>query len=116
MIALFKRLLGLDAPGIVQLSPQQVQARIKSGALLLDVRTPLERQTLSIPGSRSLALDELSNKWETLPKDQEIVCQCASGRRSAQASAFLASKGFTVFNLSGGIAAWSAAGLPVKRR
>lgn len=114
MIAWFKRLLGLDAPSIVQLDPKEAQARVKNGAIILDVRSPFERKAQFIPGSKAMPLNELSTKWESLPKDGEIICQCASGGRSQQASAFLAGKGFEVFNLRGGIAAWKASGLPTK--
>lgn len=114
MIAWFKRLFGLDAPIIEQLDPATVQARVKKGAMLLDVRSPFERQALCIPGSKAMPLNELSIKWESLPKDSEIICQCASGQRSQQASRFLAGKGLKVSNLSGGIAAWKASGLPTK--
>ena len=38
---------------------------------------------------------------------------CRSGNRSARAAGILAADGHTVLNLSGGMRAWSAAGLPV---
>ncbi len=115
MIAFFKRLLGLDQPSLRNLSPNEALAKVKQGAIILDVRSPLERQALSIPGSKTIPLDELANKLETLPKGKEIICQCASGMRSARAARALAAQGFTVHNLSGGIQAWQQAGLPVKK-
>jgi phage shock protein E len=114
MIACFKRLLGLDAPAVEQLDPAAAQTRVQNGAIILDVRSPLERKAQSIPGSKAMPLNELSLKWESLPKDSEIICQCASGGRSQQASAFLAGKGLKASNLRGGIAAWKASGLPTK--
>lgn len=62
------------------------QARVKAGALLIDVRTPAERKALKIPDSKSMPLDQLSTQWQTLPTDRELICQCASGMRSAQAA------------------------------
>jgi phage shock protein E len=115
MIAFFKRLFGLDGTVVASLSPQEAQSRIKNGALLIDVRSPLERQRAKIAGSQAMPLDQLSQLWETLPKDIEIICQCASGMRSAQAASFLAGKGIQASNLSGGINAWQSAGLPIKR-
>ena len=114
MISWFRRLLGLDAPRVEQLEPATAQTRVKSGAIILDVRSPLERKAQFIANSKTIPLNELSLKWESLPKDTEIICQCASGGRSQQASLFLASKGFKVSNLRGGIAAWKASGLPTK--
>ena len=46
----------------------------------------------------------------------EIVLICRSGVRSGQAAAWLASQGFTrAMNMTGGMIAWNAAGLPVAR-
>jgi rhodanese-related sulfurtransferase len=104
--------------GIVDLeriSPQEAQIRSKAGALIVDVRSPLERKALQIPGSRAFPLDQLVENWSNLPKEREIICQCASGVRSSQAARFLVQKGLKVSNLSGGISAWQAAGLPVKK-
>lgn len=112
MIGWLSRLLGGGA--VEGLTPEQAQAKAKAGALILDVRTPLERQEAKIPGSQALPLDQLAAGWEKLPKDREIICQCRSGSRSATAARFLAAKGFKVYNLNGGILAWQAAKLPLK--
>lgn len=112
MLGWFRNLLG---PGVPSLSPQEAQAKLKSGAILLDVRTPYERKDGKIPGSKALPLAELAKGWESLPKDKEIICQCASGNRSRQAAAFLARKVYTAYNLLGGIEAWKRAGLPLKK-
>ena len=93
------------------LTPQEAQRKAKAGALILDVRTPLERKASHIPGSRALVLSDLTSQWETLPKDREIICQCSSGQRSAVATRFLNSKGLKAYNLAGGIDAWRRSGL-----
>lgn len=115
MIAFFKRLLGLDGAAVARISPEEAQSRLKNGAILIDVRSPAERQRSKIVGSKAMPLDQLSQLWETLPKDREIICQCTSGMRSAQAASFLANQGLQVSNLAGGINAWQRNGLPVKR-
>jgi rhodanese-related sulfurtransferase len=114
MIAFFKALLGLNGPGIERISPQEAKARMANGAIILDVRTPLERRAASIPGSKAVPLNELPGGWQKLPSDREIICQCASGNRSASAARFLTDQGLKASNLAGGIAAWRAAGLPVR--
>lgn len=116
MITFLGRLLGLGDSGVTRISPQEAQARIDASAILLDVRSSGERQALNIPNSKAIPLDQLAQQWETLPKDPEIICQCASGMRSAQAANFLVSKGLNASNLDGGINAWQAARLPLKRR
>lgn len=111
MFGFLKKLLGLP-DGI---SAQDAQALIKAGnAVILDVRTPAERKAMHIPGSTHLPLDDLDSKASTLPKNKTIICQCASGMRSASAAKQLAAQGFTTLNLSGGIGSWQAAGLPTK--
>lgn len=100
---------------VVQLSPKEAQGKLGAGAIMIDVRTPLERKQGKIPGAQAIPLAELAQRWESLPKNKAIICQCASGNRSRQAASFLAAKGLEAYNLAGGIAAWQAAGLPVKK-
>lgn len=79
----------------------------KESFLLVDVRTDDERRTASIAGS--ITADDLAKKLDTLDKDTRIVMQCHHGIRSRQAAERLVLAGFTrVFNLEGGIDAWSA--------
>jgi hypothetical protein len=50
----------------------------------------------------------LSNEVGRLPLDEDILVYCASGGRSASASSFLDSKGFTrVYNMTGGFFLWT---------
>lgn len=113
MLDWFKKLLGIKE--IPRISAKEAQEKIKSGAVLIDVRTPLERKARRIPGAQSYPLSDLSKQWEKLPKNKPIICQCESGGRSAQAADFLMGKGLEVYNLAGGISSWEAAGLPVKK-
>ncbi len=115
MFAFFKKLLG-GASGPPSLTPQDAQALAKAGALILDVRSAAERKTASIPGSTHIPLDELHIRLGQLPQQKTIICQCASGARSAQATRLLTSAGLDARNLRGGMAAWQAAGLPTKPR
>jgi DMSO/TMAO reductase YedYZ molybdopterin-dependent catalytic subunit len=48
-----------------------------------------------------------------LPQDRRIVVVCRSGGRSAAVTESLRAWGFDAVNLSGGMCAWAAAGLPV---
>ena len=52
-----------------------------------------------------------------IPRDSgwKVVLHCAMGARSASACAYLQGQGFAnLYNLSGGIQAWAAAGLPIE--
>jgi len=88
----------------------------REDALVLDVRETSEWSTGHIPNARHIALGQLAKHVSELEKfkDKPVIVCCASGNRSSTACGTLQRAGFTrVFNLSGGIGAWSGAGLPV---
>ncbi len=74
--------------------------------VLVDVRTPGEWRLARIEGARLLA--EEPGLLDGLPKDTTLVFQCHHGVRSHAAAMRALADGFTaVFNLEGGIDAWS---------
>lgn len=92
----------------------------KQPHLLLDVRTPEEYAAGHAPRAKSLPLDELARlgkeEYLEMAKGKPVVCICASGNRSAMAATALAKAGVnSVYNLSGGMAAWGGAGLTKRR-
>ena len=75
---------------------------------LLDVREAHEAEIARIAGAKLIPLSEFSERTSELNSEQEIVIHCHSGGRSARAVQLLQAQGFTkVFNLDGGIDAWS---------
>jgi rhodanese-related sulfurtransferase len=85
---------------------------------ILDVRTPAEYETVHIPGSYNLPLDQLGEHREELARhvDEPVVLVCRSGNRAAQAEQRLAAAGLPqVHVLAGGMMAWEAAGKDVVR-
>jgi rhodanese-related sulfurtransferase len=93
----------MDLHDFVRTAPQ---------ALLMDVREPWELQsaTIRIPDAQALdiRMQDVPARLAELPRTQPIVCICHHGMRSAQVVAFLQRQGFDeVYNLSGGIDAWS---------
>jgi len=78
--------------------------------VVLDCRTPEEREVARIPGSILVPMDEVSSRREELEAylDRRVVVYCHRGRRSFQVTAFLRQQGFSdVWSLAGGIDAWS---------
>ena len=56
----------------------------------------------------SIPMREIPARSEELDDEAPIVCICHHGARSANVAMFLESRGFKqVFNLQGGIDAWS---------
>ena len=98
-----------------EITPQEAQTRVQNGALLLDVREQREYDEERISGATLLPLTELTVRYDELPKDREIVAQCRSGKRSAQATDFLRDQGYNVVNMEGGILRWKAEGLPTEQ-
>jgi monothiol glutaredoxin len=75
--------------------------------LLVDVRTEAERATASIEGSRLLD-QEYVDYLLGLERDTTIVFHCHHGFRSQSAAEYYLRAGFqNLYNLSGGIDAWS---------
>ncbi len=75
---------------------------------LIDVRELLEYNICHLPKAELIPLGVLPSKMTSLHRDEEIYLYCRSGGRSAQATEFLQRAGFSnVFNVEGGILAWS---------
>jgi monothiol glutaredoxin len=98
-----------NEPKVTPIGPAELKALRDSGErfVLVDVRTPAERETASIQGAR--LLDEgFAKELEGLPRDTKLVFHCHHGGRSQQAALEFAGLGFrNVHNLEGGIDAWS---------
>src|SRR6266480_1607614 len=75
---------------------------------LIDVREPFEYEIARIDGAKLIPLAEIGERTDELQREQPIVVHCHSGTRSAQAVRLLQQRGFSnVYNLEGGIDAWS---------
>ncbi len=92
-----------------EISAVELKARLDKGdkLFILDVREPNEYQICKIEGSTLIPLGEVPRRYQELPKDVEIICQCKMGGRSQKALDFLRTVGFTnMKNLKGGILDW----------
>ncbi len=104
---------GEEAPSTVtnipEITPRELKTRLDRGddLYILDVREPHEYQICNI-GGHLIPLGELSRRAAELDSSKEIVAHCRSGKRSAEAVDFLRKAGFKkIWNLKGGILAWS---------
>tara|TARA_B100000315_G_scaffold260889_1_gene326888 strand:+ start:6437 stop:6757 length:321 start_codon:yes stop_codon:yes gene_type:complete len=89
---------------------QELKERLDNGddIFLLDVRESWEYSMAKIDGSVLITLGELSQSFDQLDKEVEIVCYCHHGIRSVDATILLHEQGFhNVKSLEGGIDAWS---------
>jgi adenylyltransferase/sulfurtransferase len=97
--------------GIVPaISVQELKRRMDAseGFQLIDVREPFEFEIARIEGAKLIPLGDIAERADELQREQPIIVHCHSGRRSAQGVRLLRERGFTnVYNLEGGIDAWS---------
>ena len=86
--------------------------------IVIDVRTPEENASGYIDAAINIDYyaPDFNAHLEALDKDKTYLIYCRTGRRSAGARDIVAELGFReVYNMSGGIVAWEAEGLPVVR-
>jgi rhodanese-related sulfurtransferase len=100
-------------PGVPELSPSEFVSRWPAYAasrdvVLLDVREPAELATAAVAAAVHIPMREVPARLAELPRDKPLVVMCHSGGRSARVAQYLQDFGFSnVFNLRGGIDAWS---------
>ena len=102
-------------PGVTavpEVGARAANALAEAGALMLGVREPGEWQAGHAPQASPLPMGQVLDHRSDLPQDRRIVVVCRSGGRSAAVTGSLRAWGFDAVNLSGGMCAWAAAGLP----
>ncbi len=109
----FCGLRGQEAQQLVaqvpEIEPVELKRKLDAGedVFILDVREPHEYQICHLNG-HLIPLGDLPKRVSELDSARTIVAHCRSGMRSAQAVEFLRTAGFRkVWNLKGGILAWS---------
>jgi|SRR5687767_11576165 rhodanese-related sulfurtransferase len=98
-------------PVVPELTPTEFCERWhdrESGVVLLDVREHAELQIAAVAGARHIPMGEIPGRLAELDRNTPLVVMCHSGGRSRRVADYLQSNGFeNVFNLRGGIDAWS---------
>ena len=87
-----------------------------AGTQVIDVRTPAEFAAGHLQGATNIDVEgtTFSEQIAALDKAGTYAVYCRSGNRSRTATQHMADAGFTkVYDLDGGITAWTAAGLPI---
>ena len=97
----------------LEITPQQVKQRLDAGEKLqwIDVREPHEFALAKIEGATLVPMRSVPGELQSLEAradEAPLIVYCHHGVRSAHVAAFLDRAGFgTVYNLAGGIDAWS---------
>lgn len=105
-----------DHMDIRELTPAEAIARLRAGAVLLDVRADHERALGMAEGARGIQRTQLEATPDAYLPDRaaEVLLICQSGQRSQLAALALAAHGYrNLASVVGGTSAWQAAGLPM---
>lgn len=107
---------GLPQRTVTQVSVSHLAEQLRGSRMaVLDVREPDEWAAGHIEGAHHCSYKLLGARLDGLPlePDQEVSVICAGGLRSSTASSILLREKFErVYNVTGGMTAWYAAGLP----
>ena len=97
---------------------QAVQLINRKDAAIIDVREPAEFKAGHIPNARNIPAGQIKERTKELGKfkSKPLLLVCQTGNRSAQVCASLQKDGIgEPVALSGGMAAWQQAGMPVEK-
>jgi rhodanese-related sulfurtransferase len=98
-----------------EISPAQAYQKYQQGAFFLDVRSQEEWNQVRIARSTLIPLNELQSRLSEVPRDQDVVVVCLSGKRSKEGMTILQQAGFSrAACMTGGLNAWKAAGYPLE--
>lgn len=98
--------------GVAEVDVREAARAARTGeALLLDVREHSEWAAGRAADAVHVPMGEL--RQDSVPRDRPVLAVCRVGGRSAAVAEALASIGYDVRNVAGGMLAWQDAGLRV---
>lgn len=108
---------GLDYESASVISPRELQQNLND-FFILDVREITEYEDQGhIPGATHVFVGDLSRVMDKIPKDKSIVVTCGVGHRASFALSILQRSGRkSIYNLIGGMRAWTTLNLPVTKK
>lgn len=83
----------------------EVSSAQANGSVVVDVRTPAEHESGTIPGSVLIPLDQLRERLHDLV-GKDVITTCAVGQRGHSATQILRQHGIKAINLDGGYTTW----------
>ena len=106
--------VGQIVPPVLTAAELAELQRRESGVTLVDVRSPAEFESIHIPGSYNVPLDQLAeHRAEFASIGGPVVLVCRSGMRARQAETILRDVDVPRLHvLDGGVGAWELAGWP----
>ncbi len=94
----------------LEITVVELKQRFDNGErpIVIDVRETYEYDIASMPFTKLIPMNEVHAHLDEIPRDQEVILHCRSGKRSQTVLEYLQTQGYTnLKNLKGGITAWS---------
>lgn len=123
LIIVAAQVLTDNLKGVINMivTPEQANSLIaknrnNANFVILDVRTPAEFQSGAVAGAINLDIyaADFKSRLSQLDKNKKYLVYCRTGHRSAQAALMMKDLKFKeVYDLSGGVTAWSEKGYPL---
>lgn len=105
----------IKAPGVVaKIAAAELFKASPETYMVIDVRPNLEFGAGHIKGSFNIPFEGLPGNIPGSAKGKKLIVYDRLPARSAKAGGVLAENGFTVFELTGGLAIWAALGYPME--
>jgi rhodanese-related sulfurtransferase len=95
---------------VSEVSVDELESALQSGAPLIDVREIAEYQSGHVPGAVLIPLASVPSALDRFPADRRAYIICRSGARSHRACEFLIDNGLDAVNVAGGTLAWISSG------
>lgn len=114
--AWFKAGYPFDSSGLISVDKLKEQLDTGREWTLLDVRNRLEWDGGHLEGAFNIFIGHLQARLEEVPEDRSIAIICKTGNRSSMGASILLRGGRRqVYNLLGGMEAWTKAGYPISK-
>jgi rhodanese-related sulfurtransferase len=98
-----------------EIAIDQLAAALDRGAVVVDVREPVEFRDGHLPGAVNIPMGQLTRRLDELDRARPVYVVCASGNRSGAMVDVLTAAGYDATNVAGGTSAWIGAGRPIEK-
>lgn len=91
---------------VVEVTLAETRRTLGEGAVVIDVREPVEYDGGHLPGSRSLPSTQLRQRLWEIPRRARVYLVCATGDRSREAATWLRAVGYDAVSCADGLREW----------
>jgi rhodanese-related sulfurtransferase len=116
MMFLWPDIMRLMGKNVKEKSTIEATRLMNDGAVIVDLRSQDEFKSGHLAKAKNIAITDVDKHMGSLPKDKPLLLVCSNGTRSRIAARLFSRGGFTaVFALTGGMAEWTKAQMPIEK-